>query len=364
MPTATRTSPASRLHRFSVDGCHWLCQCITLLAFLTVSGCLGARGDIEVVEARLRQQQDLLSRYERDLMTVERERDEARHDAQLLRTQLADAGNQALPSEFTRSLFEIRGIEFNSLMTGGRDRDGQPGDDVLVAVFVPRDEHGDVVKLPGAIELEAVDLSRPESERQIGKWKFTTEESRKLWKSGAFSSGFQVVVPLPETASGEKLILHARLATADGREFDATHTVSVKPGNRVAGAAPATSPARGQLPQAPPAETQPDAPGRAVISPVAHEEIKPMSKPRTPRPTTEPLATQPTSPLVPIPSDDAFTPPAEDAGDPFADAPADANESVKPAGADPTAKEAGPRPFPSGPKTSDNFTDETIPFVR
>lgn len=89
-----------------------------------------------------------------------------------------------------------------------------------------------------------------------------------------------------------------------------------------------------------------------------------MSKPRPPRPTTEPLATQPTSPLVPIPSDDAFTPPPDEAGDPFADTPADTNEPGDDSGTDPTSAEAQPRPFPSGPKTSDNFTDETLPFVR
>lgn len=340
-----------------------------LLIALIAPGCFGARGDIEVVEARLRQQQDLVSRYERDLMLVERQRDEARHDAELLRKQVAESGQQALPADFTRSLFEIRGIEFNSLMTGGRDRDGQPGDDVLVAVFVPRDEHGDIVKLPGAIELEALDLNRPDAERLVGKWTFTTEESRKLWKSGAFSSGFQVVVPLPETTSNEKLVLHARLATADGREFDATHTVKLKPADGLAGGRPQTGPGFRTAPLVPPAEAIGDPPGRAVITPAAHAETKPMQPERKPRPTLEPLAREPDSPLVPIPSEDAFTPPADDTGDPFADAPVDTDETADtpadlPTDGDPPADDAQPRPFPAGPQTSDNFTDETLPFVR
>lgn len=340
-----------------------LLRAVAASALLFATGCLGARGDIEVVEARLRQQQDLADRYARDLRTVEQERDAARQDADLLRKQMADAGQTAIPAELAQSLFQVRGIEFNSLMTGGRDRDGQPGDDVLVAVFVPRDEHGDVVKLPGAIELEAIDLNRPESERQFGKWIFTAEESRKLWKSGAFSSGYQVVVPLPAGATeNEKVILHARLATADGRQFDATHTVSIKPGALASRQSP---------PLAPPAE----AAGRARITPVAHEEPSSVTNQRQPRPTAEPLGREPASPAVPQPSDDAFTPPASETADPFAESPTETTNPFAPAAGSTTAKKpapvegdtsAQPLPFPlqDGTKSSDNFTDETIPFLR
>lgn len=341
------------------------------IALLLAAGCLGARGDIELVEARLRQQQDLADRYARDLLAAERERDAARHEAELLRRQIADGGQAAIPPELAQSLFQVRGIEFNTLMTGGRDRDGQPGDDVIVAVFVPRDEHGDVVKLPGAIELEALDLNRPDDQRQVGKWTFSTEESRKLWKSGAFNSGYQLEVPLPNPGPSSKIILHARLATADGRQFDATHTVKLKPATAVAN--PSAAPTAAPL--APPAA---DSPGRAVVTPVVHEEIQPVTAPRQPRPATLPLATEATSPQVPVPADDAFTPP-DDTSNPFADPPsaepaaqgpptgaANGEATVqKPAMAtstDPPADQ--PPPFPDGLQTSDNFTDETLPFLR
>jgi len=340
--------------------------------FLSLAGCLGARGDIELVEARLRQQQDLADRYARDLLTAEKERDAARQEADLLRRQIAETGQQAIPSELAQGLFAVKGIEFNALMSGGRDRDGKPGDDVLVAVFVPKDEHGDIVKLPGAVELEALDLNRPEADRQVGKWTFTAEEARKLWKSGAFSSGYQLEVPLTDKAAADKLILHAKLSTADGRAFDATHTVSIK--RLVAAASPASGAA---APLAPAAE---EPSGKAVVTPTAHQETKPVSSDRAPRPTTQPLVQEPASPLVPVPSDDAFTPPpADDSRNPFADPPAtDAAStnapSENPFGTATVRKPADvplqgpvedqPRPFPAGDVTSDNWTDATIPFLR
>jgi hypothetical protein len=378
-----RATPVPNL-QFAICNLHFaiLLRAVAVSALLlTLSGCLGARGDIELVEARLRQQQDLADRYARDLLTAEKERDAARNEADLLRRQIADAGQQAIPSELAQGLFACKGIEFNGLMSGGRDRDGQPGDDVLVAVFVPKDEHGDIVKLPGAVELEALDLNRPEADRQIGKWTFTAEEARKLWKSGAFSSGYQLEVPLTAKAVADKLILHAKLSTADGRAFDATHTVSIKHGGSVVPLAKNTRPgatgsASAAVPLAPAAE---EPSGKAIVTPTAHQETKPVSADRAPRPTTQPLVQEPASPLVPIPSDDAFSPPADDSRNPFADPPAADASAVnipasEPFGTATVRKPADmpiqgpiedqPRPFPAGEVTSDNWTDATIPFLR
>jgi len=346
---------------------------------LLTSGCLGARGDIELVEARLRQQEDLNNRYSRDLLAAERERDQARHEADLLRRQIAEGGQQGIPAEFAQSLFAVHSIEFNTLMSGGRDRDGQPGDDVLVAVFVPRDENGDVVKLPGAIELEAVDLSRPEAERQVGKWTFTADESRKLWRSGTFNSGYKLELPLAQDKVADKVILHAKLSTADGRQFNATHTIKLNRGDATAiktATAPSNSAGSAVI------NADGERPGRATVTPIDHVETQPVSASRSPRP--QPLSEASQSPTVPVPSADAFTPPPVDVGNPFADesnpfadpgagstapatseAPADSSTVNKPAPVEtPAPTDSQARPFPDGTKTSDRFTDETIPFLR
>ena len=320
-------------------------------AACALSGCLGARGDIEAVEAQLRQQQDRADQYVRELSQVRQELNVARQEADLLRRQMADTGGQALPAEFTESLFRVQRLQFNGLMSGGRDRDGQPGDDVLVAVLTPVDEHGDLVKLPGAIELEALDLTLPEGERQIGKWTFDATQSRELWKSGLFSAGYQVEVPWQRPPSKE-LLLHAKLTTADGRQFDATQPVKVK-------LAQAEPPRRMATPEAVRpvtdgrdagpwgGDSQASAAGRAGVQTAGLERVLEMNNERPKRPETEPVHFEEAA-ATPQPSADAFT----SARKPAVDA-----EGTTP-------QPEQPRPFPEGLQTSDVWTDETIPFRR
>lgn len=319
------------------------------LGLCMLGGCLGARGDIEAVEAQLRQQQDRADQYARQLSQTREELDVARKEADLLRRQMAETGGRPLPAEFTDSLFQVQALQINGLMSGGRDRDGRPGDDVLVAVLTPVDEHGDLVKLPGTIELEALDLTRAEGERQVGQWTFDAAQSRELWKSGLFSAGYQVEVPL-EQSPAEELMLHARLTTADGRRFDATQPIKVE---LAEGAPPRTleapagmKPVTDQNRSGSPWDDLPDESGMQTVG---FEESSEMSNRRVPRPDDEPLLNE-ERPATPQPSDDAFT----TARKPSTDATTPATAP------DPSAA----RPFPEGLKTSDVFTDETIPYRR
>jgi hypothetical protein len=302
---------------------------------LALSGCLGSRGNVELLEARLRQEQDRLLVYERQLAGTQGELQIARQEADILRGQLKDLGERPLPAEYTQSVFEVRGIQFNGLMTGGRNRDGQPGDDVLVAVVTPVDEHGDLVKLAGAIELEALDLTRPESERVVARWTFSPEELRSNWRSGLFSAGYQFELPWPEPPRSEELLLHGRLVTADGRQFDASHTIKIKPA----------------LAAAPPRKLE------------APEITRPIGRSATPAGSSTGAV-----------ADDIKRPPRPD------EAIARAKQAESPDGAPAWAREtagsdergaaagirrAGPRPIPpDGLRTSDNWTDETIPRLR
>ena len=338
MCIATRKSTLGRARRLLTAA----------VAACALGGCLGARGDIEAVEAQLRQQQDRADKYARELSQVRQELDVARQEADLLRRQMADSGGQALPAEFTDSLFRVQRLQFNSLMSGGRDRDGQPGDDVLVAVLTPVDEHGDLVKLPGTIELEAIDLTRPEAERQIGKWTFDPAQSRQLWKRGLFSAGYQVEVPWQRPPSKE-LLLYARLTTADGRQFDATQSVKVKlaeaePPRRMA-TPDAVRPVTGGRDPGPWGDDS-RASGAGVRS-AGLERVLEMNNERPKRPETEPVHFEEAA-ATPQPSADAFT----SARKPAIDAEA----------ATPPPEQ--PRPFPEGLQTSDVWTDETIPFRR
>lgn len=196
-----------------------------LLASACLSGCV-SRGDVELLEANLRQQQDLAVSYQRQLEDLRSELATAHTELQQLRKDLADVGKPAL-QEQTEPLAKITGVEFNSMMTGGRDADGAPGHDVLTAVLSPHDADGDLLKLAGDIEIELLDLSRSGDKQRIGSWRYPANKSRELWHSGFLASGYQLDLPLTEHPQKGDALLHGRLTTADGRQFDTSYHVTL-----------------------------------------------------------------------------------------------------------------------------------------
>ena len=114
-------------------------------------------------------------------------------------------------------------------MTGGLDRDGSPGDELLNVVLAPHDSEGDVVKLPGRIQLDVLDLSRADNDRLIGRWEFTVDESRQHWNRTWFGSGYHFNLPWQQVPESNELLLHARLTTTDDRVFNTSTTIHIHP---------------------------------------------------------------------------------------------------------------------------------------
>lgn len=363
MPEMTRMS--DRSDQSSVRRASGAARSVALLLLLVplTPGCLGARGNVELLEARLREREDLINRQEHNLSDARADLAAARQEADLLRKQIADGGASPLPPEYAGTLFRVEDIQFNTLMTGGRDQDGTPGDELLVVVFAPYDEHGDVVKLPGRIDLEAIDPTRTEEEgREIAQWTFTPEESRDLWRSSWFTAGFELRVAWPEPPQAEQVLLHARLSTADGRHFDATHTIAIHPaGNH--DDSPGTFPTPEVVRPVTFDSTSPSPGEESELHrlPVWSDSVTPLEDfldmgdhsddSRQPRPDDEPLLHIEEGAAVEDPaaldSDSAASPAADDG----------------PADADSTGAR-DPRPFPEGLRTSDVWTDETIPRLR
>jgi hypothetical protein len=198
---------------------------VSAIAIATGSGCVG-RGNAELLEANLRQHQDRIAGYERQVTTLREELVAARAESDQLRRELVALGKDGR-QEATEPLSKVAGIQFNSLMTGGRDSDGAPGHDVITAVLAPHDNDGDLVKLGGELEVEVLDLTRPADQQRIGNWKYSADQTRELWHSGFLASGFQLDLPVGSIPKTGEVLLHGRLITTDGRQFDTTCPVTL-----------------------------------------------------------------------------------------------------------------------------------------
>jgi hypothetical protein len=198
-----------------------------LLAF-AACGC-STRGDLEMLESELRRQEDLRIEAEQQVTSLRQELHVARNENAQLHAQLRNRGDVSLVSEQVAVLSRVEDIKFNMLLTSGLDRDGEPGDEALSVLIMPVDEAGDLIKLPGVVELDLHDLSRPPNQQRIGAWKFGVDDVRERWHKGFLAAGYLFQLDWQNVPVSSELTLHARLIAPDGRRFDATTQLKVTP---------------------------------------------------------------------------------------------------------------------------------------
>ncbi len=211
------------------------------IALLLASGCMPTR-NAEILEARLRQQEDQVTDLQTQLSEAQSEYQVARREADALRTQLVNHGEPVLLPEQASALFRVTGIELSKLLTGSIDRDNRQGDDILSVVILPHDEQGALVKIGGSIELELLDLAQPEDDRRIGHWTFDADETREQWHHGLISSGYAFQLPWQHKPESPQLLIHARLTTSDGRQFESSRQITVTLSDETNGTAVSTQP--------------------------------------------------------------------------------------------------------------------------
>ena len=237
----------------------------------------------------------------------------------MLHNRLAGNKEGLLLPEQADALFRAKGIRIQKWMTGGLDRDDQPGDELLIAVIVPHDDDGETVKLPGTIQLRLLDPAMPEDGQRLGEWTFTPEESRRHWHKGMIASGHQFRLPWQQLPHSSNLMLHVTLTTTDGRQFHAGEIIHIEPPESKIATAPH------------------DVPERFSI-----DEVLPISDPASTSGNT----------AVPLPAEKNARH-SESAFDPFS------KQNTN-------AKTEELKQIDSAPRlrTSDNWTDATIPRLR
>ena len=215
-----------------------------LLSLFTLQSGCSLRGNVDLLEARLRKQEDRQFELEAALKKSHSELEVVQRQNDMLHNRLAGSKEGLLLPEQADVLFRAKGIRIQKWMTGGLDRDNQPGDELLSAVIVPHDDDGETVKLPGTIQLRLLDPAMPENRQRIGEWTFTPEESRRHWHKGMIASGYQFRLPWQQLPHSSKLMLHATLTTTDGRQFHADDIIHIEPPKNIIATAPDDVPGR------------------------------------------------------------------------------------------------------------------------
>jgi len=236
------------------------------VALLVLGGGCRSSGNVELLESKLREQESFIADLEGELGRLRTEVATARHDAELARKQLADQGRDSLVAEQAALLSKVSKIQLSPLLTRGVDTDADVGHERLSVLLMPVDQDGELVKLPGRVELQIVDFALPEERRQLGTWNWSNTEVRDHWHRGLLSAGYLFEVDWQTAPVNSQVTLHATFTAPDGRRFDATLPLTVTP-------------------------PQPGVAKRPVSIPVASE-VAPSDRPRESA-DNGPLATEP-----------------------------------------------------------------------
>lgn len=195
-----------------------------VLALLGICGCAG-RMNVDLLQARIRQQEALLAESQLQITKTKSDLKQSQLETERLKSELNQSNGSV---DFKASAVTVQKVKINPLASGGLNKDQLPGDEVVVIQFTPIDLENQPVKTPGELELVVIDPERSATEREIGRWKFTSEDCLDHWTRGITGSGFQFSLPLAELPTHSDLIVYLQYTLADSRQLLASQKIKVR----------------------------------------------------------------------------------------------------------------------------------------
>jgi hypothetical protein len=185
---------------------------------LAVAGC--RRSDL--VEAELRTRERQLRETREELDRTEGYNAALQHELKDLRQNPA----AKISPEQASQIYGVRGIALG-LQTGGYHGDSRQGDQALQVVLEPRDPDGQAIKAPGSLNVIALEINPEGLKTPLSSWTIGSDQLRRTWRNGLFSTGYYVMLPWKKWPSTTRLRVVAQFTLSDGRAFEAEKDVTL-----------------------------------------------------------------------------------------------------------------------------------------
>ena len=196
-----------------------------LWAEILICGCATGAMNADLLQARIREQSLQLTEAQRESAKARSELKQARQEVERLKSVLGDTNSDEASA--MASSDQIRKIQISSYLSGGINKDDQPGDDAIVVQFAPYDRDHQPIKRPGKLKLTLIDPLLPVSERKLGSWDVSENECEKQWTRGIGSSGYQISIPLETPPQHGDLVVELKYTTQDDQTFEASQRLKV-----------------------------------------------------------------------------------------------------------------------------------------
>jgi len=120
-------------------------------------------------------------------------------------------------------------ITLNRLLTGGVNQDDHPGDEGVMVVVEPRNAENQIINVPGQLAVVVVDPAIREGDPRVARWDFTADETAAHYRKSLLAEGIHLELPWPSVEpQHDRLHLHVRFITAEGKEFRADRPIDVQ----------------------------------------------------------------------------------------------------------------------------------------
>jgi outer membrane murein-binding lipoprotein Lpp len=198
-----------------------------VLLILLVAGCVSRRNS-ELLEARLREQEDELRSLHAQVQQSQADLTAARRLNESLKQKLVQPASHDETFSLDERPFRVTGLKINSLLTGGVDRDGQPGDDQLTLVFAPVDRNGKPLQLLGQVDCELLERAEAAEPRRIARWSFDAAKTAAAWQKTLGSDGYRFELPWQTPPTSRELDLRVRFSAQQGDHFEAATSIQIE----------------------------------------------------------------------------------------------------------------------------------------
>ena len=102
-----------------------------------------------------------------------------------------------------------------------KDKDGKK--DKLKVYIQPMDRSGDIVKTPGAVDVELWDLNRDNGKARLSRWHIKPDELKKLWVTTMFTANYRLTFDVADKINEFEEPLTVKVTFTDyltGRVFE------------------------------------------------------------------------------------------------------------------------------------------------
>ena len=198
-----------------------------LLLALLAGGCAGRR-DVDLLEAKLREQEDQVRSLHAQVQQSKSELTAARRLNETLRQQFVRPASHDETFDLDELHFRVTGLKINTLLTGGFDRDGKPGDDQITLFFTAVDDRDRTIQVPGRVECELLDPAQPADQQRLGLWSFDAQKTRAAWVKTLGSFGYRFELPWQTPPRSQDLELRVRLHSVNGNQFETSSPLHIR----------------------------------------------------------------------------------------------------------------------------------------